>query len=240
MATIQEKTWKPPAGTSGQQRQRGDLSTVDYAQNKAHDNFNIAVLPVLVACFLWHMATLWRLDVDSDAITSLSLRRESHGSTAWLATWWMFNIYILVDTLWVCLYPRSVASPRLIILHHLVAIVGWQSVSFWSGWEFYLSTALCVEINTFFLIAKRRFRSWNVLNTLDNITWTITRLIMFPIVTYNAFSVFHFLSRTKYGTYWHHGLFNAMTGVLLMCLNIKWSWDKIGNVLKSNNKVKGL
>ena len=190
------------------------------------------------------MCTLWSLDVDIDAITALSLRRESNGSMAWLSTWWIFNTYMIVDTLWVCLHPGCVVSPKIIILHHIVALIGWQSVSFWSGWEFYLSSALCVEVNTFFLIAKRlpHFQSWSsVLNTVDNITWVITRLILFPIVSYNAFYVYLYLSEIKYGTFWHHGLTNAATGVLLVLLYLKWTGDKIHINLRENaNKEKGM
>jgi hypothetical protein len=65
--------------------------------------------------------------------------------------------YILVDTTWLILFPRCVMLAQAILIHHALLLLTWViPIYCWSGWEFYMSAALIVELNTFFLIAKRR------------------------------------------------------------------------------------
>jgi hypothetical protein len=146
---------------------------VDDASNKIHDFFNLLTLPVICALFVCHMLTLSAMPPDLDRITRLSLPRESgsSGSPVWSYLYWSFLLYICVDTAWILIVPSCVVSPKVIIAHHLVCIIGWNMVHVWAGWEFYASAGLCVEINTFFLIAKRRYPQYPVLSTLDLATW---------------------------------------------------------------------
>lgn len=177
---------------------------VDEESNKIHDFFNLFTLPVICVQFAAHMITLSAMPPDHDRITWLSLPRESgsSGSAVWSYLYWSFLLYICVDTIWILLVPRCVASPKVIIAHHLVCIVGWLMVHVWAGWEFYASAGLCVEINTFFLIAKRRFpRYYHVLSSLDMATWVLTRLLMFPIVAYNSIAVWLYLSHLPSSSY---------------------------------------
>jgi len=119
-------------------------SQVDDRLNEIHDYFNILTLPLICYLHAWHMNILYSQPTDEDRITWLSLPRESANSQAWNCLYWAFFVYITADTFWIILYPRCVASPKVIIAHHLVCSVGWQMVQVWPGWEFYASAGLCV------------------------------------------------------------------------------------------------
>ena len=219
------------------------VSQVNDYQNRIHDFFNLIVLPIISSVYVWHMLTLYSMPPDDDQITILSLPRESGNSLAWRVLYGFFMTYMLVDSVWVMLYPQAVASPKIIIVHHLVCITGFLLARGWTGWEFYASAGLCVEFNTFFLIAKRRFPSTRALYWLDNLTWIVTRLIMFPIVTWNSLCVWLWMSATfpagRFGKYWNTGLLMTFFASSLMVLNLAWSKDKF-ILLMQGKSSKGL
>ena len=157
----------------------GDGNHMDMRLNKIHDYFNLICLPFICACYVWHMNTLYNMPKDPDPITIFSLPRHSNNSNAWFYNYWTFNIYIIIDTLWILLYPRCVASPNTLLAHHVVCVIGWQlcSLSQWGdgndnhyqfNWEYYISAGLCVEFNTYFLILKRQLPKPKPPNDNDN------------------------------------------------------------------------
>jgi len=91
------------------------------------------------------------------------------------------------------------------------------------------------EWNTFFLIAKRRFPAWKALVMLDNVTWVLTRLLLFPLVTLNTIAVWLHLSHShevvdtnpSAPKYWNSGLLMALFASTLTVQNVLWSRDKL-------------
>ncbi len=345
----------------------GDGNHMDMRLNKIHDYFNLICLPFICACYVWHMNTLYNMPKDPDPITIFSLPRHSNNSNAWFYNYWTFNIYIIIDTLWILLYPRCVASPNTLLAHHVVCVIGWQlcSLSQWGdgndnhyqfNWEYYISAGLCVEFNTYFLILKRqlpkpkppndndddndddndndndddnddyndisnesqkeeekkkiwveytlkeeedkrngtsnqRRRSrriakqqtladdkirkenerwinrlkallaslplYHICSVIDNVTWAITRLVMFPLVTYNHVCVWLHLANinaanaavanatatsininsnsfgASIGNYINSGLYTAISACLIMSMNILWTKAKFTHYIES-------
>jgi len=131
-----------------------------------HDYFNLIVLPLVIFSNL------------------LYLSNDDH----FVIQFCTFLCYIAFDTLWLIFIPQSVASPGTIIIHHLVCILGWSLPVLTN--QFYLmnwaSSAVLVEINTWFLIARRQTPHHSLLFTACSIafnaTWLIFRLGLYPML----------------------------------------------------------
>lgn len=196
-----------------------DFKIIDW--HKTHDAFNILALP-----FICGANGLYLL-FGGDVLLCLQF--------------YLFALYLLFDTIWVAMYPQSVASPPTIIFHHLVCLVGWivphfsdPSLSRWT------SLGLVVEINTFFLIARRYFGRTVLLQVLFYLTWVLFRLILFPAVLYHFIFKYVENSMTQnQGNFCNTGLFVVLTMIFLNVLNFKWSWDlfiKRQNLMKKDSR----
>ena len=145
-------------------------------------------------------------------------------------------IYICVDTVWIAYYPRCVADYKVILAHHFICISGWGLSIVWTEWEFYVSTAIFVEFNTWVLILKRFFPEDSFLKRfiklLDHISWFALRLMAFPVIWYNAWKVYFYMVKTfpdgGLGGYWNTGLFGAVSSTMIMIQNAFWTRDKYG------------
>ena len=143
-------------------------------------------------------------------------------------------LYIVVDTTWIAVFPKCVADYKTILVHHFVCISGWWLSIVWSEWEFYVSTAIFVEFNTWLLILKRFYPDDSffkrLLKLLDHVSWFGLRLMIFPFIWYNAWKVYFYMVRTfpqgGLGGYWNTGLFGAVSSTMIMIQNISWTYDK--------------
>jgi hypothetical protein len=218
---------------------------VDDFQNRMHDRFNLVCLPVICSLYSWHMYSLYTAEPDVDPFAGVvfSPRRQvPEGNDSWCCLWWFFWAYILVDTMWVLMYPECVASPTAIIVHHVICLIGWHIVMVWPAWEFYTSAGLIVEFNTFFLIAKRQFRSVEALHLFDNVTWVFSRLCVFPLVCWNFLCVYIHMCKA-YPTFQmgfiNTGLHGFLSCLIVTCQNFKWTYDK-WIAPRRNKQDKGL
>lgn len=205
---------------------------VDEHWHRIHDIFNLICLP-------------WIL-----LVTSLHLYE---GSQWFWIQFWVFLSYLLVDTLWLVLKPKSVASPTVIIGHHIVCLVGWIQPAFnerkYSVW---ISQCVLVEINTWFLIARRTWKSNLLFSLCFYFTWIVLRLIMYPVIlvqftsyltnTCGAVSSLYSLSSCLLSGD-RPGLLLLFLFVTLNGLNYKWTFDmlwKMAGQQKDNRERKGL
>jgi hypothetical protein len=216
--------------------------TVDENLNRKHDFFNLYALPVVISCWLWHMLTLFQMPPDADPITPFSFPRESNNSLAYRAVYRVFLAYLFIDTIWLVLYPRAVASPKIILGHHIIVLALWTSqVHWWSGYEFYVSSGLCLEVNTLFLIAKRQYRNVPLLHQLDSITWVIFRMIAFPLTYYNwMHATVYVMNQPNVSdvSKYFAGAW-VVLGTALTTLQFYWSYQKFFGST-SNKSKKGL
>ena len=223
---------------------KGPPVAVDDYMNKLHDYFNIVALPILVFLWTWHQYDLFMAGPEEDPIPGVIWSTRSQVpehcrsfNILWYYVWW----YFIVDSAWVIMYPESVASPRSIIIHHIICVIGWHLIFAWPRWEAYISAGLEVEVNTWMLIAKRQFRSIHgPLSTAENLTWPLTRLVAFPIVTWNAFMVYLHMVRTyphmPLGGYLNTGLHGTMSTVIVTVQNFYWTYNKWFAPKKRNEK----
>lgn len=86
-------------------------SEVDPYWHQKHDEFNLIYLPFVVVTIInygyHYLQNPTSADVDS-AYAIMSV---------------VFLLYSALDTLWIIAKPNSVASPSLIIIHHIIAII---------------------------------------------------------------------------------------------------------------------
>jgi hypothetical protein len=180
------------------------IRRVDW--HKLHDIFNILALPVI-------------------CVANILYLRYNGDSLLWLQ-FYLFTLYLLVDTIWVVLRPQSVSSPSTIISHHILCLIGWivphisdPSLCRWTA------LGVLVEINTFFLIGRRVFGRTIFMQIAFYTTWILLRLVLFPIILYLLVFVYIDYSATKRGNYFNTALFILVTSICLNILNLKWSSD---------------
>ncbi len=204
--------------------------------NFLHDYYNIVTLPILVWCNLLHMQACYDAPRDPDPLTMFSLTRISNSWTFDLI-WWVFLFYIGVDTLWLLIFPRSVVAPVPILIHHAILLAAWFTIFFWPGYEFYMSASLLIEINTWFLIAKRQAVRGSILHTLllcgDHVSWMVVRVLGLPCMNFNGYCIWRFLTNSfhsKLGynllNHLNSGLFVFAAGSAITVQNAFWTRDK--------------
>eukprot|EP00559_Dactyliosolen_fragilissimus_P005351 CAMPEP_0184865170 /NCGR_PEP_ID=MMETSP0580-20130426/17203_1 /TAXON_ID=1118495 /ORGANISM="Dactyliosolen fragilissimus" /LENGTH=217 /DNA_ID=CAMNT_0027364265 /DNA_START=125 /DNA_END=775 /DNA_ORIENTATION=- len=115
-----------------------------------HDFFNLIFLvPIVVLnCMNWNWDRF--------------LGGKSDLKDAWTGEYFevFFNttiVYFVLDLLWVCIIPKCVKSPSTIIQHHIAAIFYLMIPLFVPKIRWMMGFAMSVEVNTWFLIARRVF-----------------------------------------------------------------------------------
>jgi hypothetical protein len=176
---------------------------------KYHDEFNLFALPLI--CI----------------INCLYLQYQGIFS---ILNFIIFLLYIIIDIIWLVLKPESVQSPSTIIYHHIICIFGWFIPIFEPDFSMWISMALLVEINTFFLIAKRFFNHNAILTVLFWFSWVLFRVIMYPLLVYFFYKEllsYYDTHKSKFII----GLIGFILLLILTSLNAKWSVDLVNKFL---------
>jgi len=217
----------------------GEANKLNPLQNKYHDYYNIVALPIVCISNVAHLYSCAYAKPDPDPLTFFSLTRMSESITFDIV-WWCFLLYILIDTIWITLYPHCVVAPNPILIHHFLLILGWLVIFDWPGYEFYMSASLLVEINTFFLIAKRQISCkynpnlFKLFYYFDHISWCIIRVIGMPCMNYNGYCIWRYLSDDR-GNFLNSGMYVFLAGCLITYQNLMWTRDKYLKKSKSND-----
>lgn len=193
------------------------MGEIDELWHNRHDIFNLIAIPFIIltnSLYLFH----------------------SHD---WYWTeFWCFFIYIVVDTLWLIIKPRSVVSPNAIIAHHAVCIIGWMlpalNNQIYADW---VSYGLLVEINTWFLIARRTWKDISFFSICFYICWFLLRLIMYPVVLYQFTRFIYENYRSSVQTVHYSAFIQWVFMLALTGLNYKWTIDML--LKRSRDKDKG-
>ena len=137
----------------------------------------------------------------------------------------------MVVSFWVWAVPESVASASTILTHHVVVSVVWL-IPFYLGNDTlirYSSYGPLVEINTFFLIARRNFKDSILLQFMFFASWIALRILFYPYILYHfvAFIVINneHMNITKEPLYVVTAIAILGTMLLLNTMNTKWSYD---------------
>lgn len=204
-------------------------NSIDIVLFNRHDAFNLIFIPICLVVNIIYFSTTAEVTFTEGSflpsIVNKSLNAETFGVSL---NYWVFQLYVIADTLWLILYPKSVPSAPAIIYHHLGVLVGWNMPIFDQQWSFWASLAALIESNTFFLVLKRQQGKdiWAV-HALFYITWILWRCIVYPLCLV-YFSIDYYTYSTKQShTFLNSGLALEVLLLFLNILNIKWTFDLV-------------
>ena len=196
-----------------------------------HDMFNLLALPIVIATYLSYLGLSWERE---EALHHLAREALHH---TYLYT---FFGYIIIDFIWIILWPKCVASPKVILAHHIVVLLGLYGM-----FNIDIMNIGChgtlIEVNTFFLILKRQYHVKagnkctptpiktgergtptpikNIIDFLFYFTWITCRICPSLFVLYNFSITNHTMS--------------TILIIILNALNLKWTFDLITKKNKS-------
>lgn len=218
----------------------------DWARD-SHDFFNLVMLiPIVVLNMMnWN----WEL--------LLSRTRKKPVEKAWtgdyfMELWYFTMFYFAVDLLWVCIIPRCVKSPTTIIQHHIATIIYLLVPYLHPQCQWVMGACLSVEINTWFLIARRVMNklglpSWTIklpflysirlklISICFYITWVSIRCILYPILWIPIWKI-------SVKEYRRIGSWMTLVSIItpihtVFCaLNAKWTYDLFRSKLRQMKK----
>lgn len=200
-----------------------------------HDFFNLIVLIPIVAlnvmCWNWDKL--------------LNLKKKETVADAWTGDWFdaFFMgtaFYFLSDLVWIVLVPKCVKSPATIIQHHLATLLYILIPYFDPQLRWCMGACMSVEINTWFLIARRVFNKagfppWiidlsfisirvKLISICFYITWISIRCVLYPWMM--SYIVEMWLAATEEkGTYFNIELIPPILHSVFCVLNLKWTYD---------------
>jgi hypothetical protein len=123
----------------------------DWARD-SHDFFNLIVLIPIVALNVMN----WNWEI------LMNLKKKQTVADAWTGEWfdlffWATLSYFVADLLWIIIVPTSVKSPSVIVQHHIATMLYILIPYHTPSVRWCMGACMSVEINTWFLIARRVF-----------------------------------------------------------------------------------
>jgi len=234
-------------------RMLGPLRQDSNLARDVHDWFNLVALLPVIALNLknWSCSTILGCALEGKH----SLTSIWHGEV-FLAFWWTTMVYFIVDILFVMFLPQCVKSPKVIMQHHL-ATIGYIFIPYFRrqyGWL--MGACMIVEVNTWFLIARRSFNKQGdkmfttgvtlskslrllLVSSCFYVTWFVIRLGFYPYLLWVIMQ--EYLKETKrVGTPLNWIAVTPIMQCIFIFLNIKWTIDLLRSKLKSKGPAKGL
>ncbi len=159
---------------------------------------------------------------------------------------WTTIAYFTIDLLWVCVVPKCVKSPSTIVQHHIAVFLYLIIPYYYPQFRFLMGVCMSVELNTWFLIARRVFNkqgfpAWQLdipyfisirvklISTLFYITWIGIRCLMYPYVLYVLVFPLRHIDK-------ENAVFVRYIAMALQCafcfLNAQWSLQLLNSKIK--------
>ncbi len=224
----------------------------DDLARDSHDFFNlIFLLPIIVLNVM-----NWNWDM-----LLLNLGKKKSIADAWTGEWfdlffWTTVAYFAADLIWVLLVPKCVKSPMVIIQHHIVTMLYLLVPYFRLENRWCMGACLSVEINTWFLIARRVFNKqgfppWiidlsfvsirlKLISVCFYLTWFSIRVILYPLILVYLVKVY-MKESIRRGKYLNIDLIPPILQSVFCILNLKWTMDLIASKMRyfKRRKMKG-
>lgn len=236
----------------------GVIKYDDDLTRDMHDFFNlICLVPIVLLNILnWD----WDALLYNNHFTSSIPFKECWTGEYFELFFYTTVSYFVIDLIWVVVVPKAVKSPSTIINHHvatlLYLIIPYQMNSL----RFLFGVCMSVEINTWFLIARRVFNKqgfppWTIdlpylfsvrvklISICFYITWVAIRCILYPYVLVIFYRIIQNEMHSETEKY-----FVAVAACLhlVFCmLNGRWTMDLMNSKIrqwrtKSKNVQTGL
>ena len=225
-------------GTQGAREEQNANSAMYW-----HDMFNICMCSTifcLVSLFLYRETDASRIGFSQEPFyrsgdTTLGSADLFH------KTMLFFEIYLVLDALWVAIIPTCVpTSPISIVVHHVCTLIMVCVGHYHNNFFAWLSCiTMSVEFNTTALIARRNVQkgglAFQVFNLFFYLSWVFQRLVAFPVISYCAFMEYIAYSE-RTGTFYNEVLIAPVGNVFLTMLTYKWTYDMLFKKKKSDEK----
>lgn len=208
----------------------------DWARD-LHDFFNLAVLvPVITLNVInWNWDLMWKIMWTERPVIS-----KAWTGDFFFEFFYLTAFYFCVDLIWIIAQPRCVKSPMTIIQHHIATLFYIYLPYHIPQCRWLMGACMIVELNTWFLIARRVFNRQNfpptviglhgmsirvkVISILFYITWIGIRCILYPYLIPEVYNTW--VDNTKRtGTTWNLLLWAVPLHMVFCLLNLKWSYD---------------
>lgn len=210
-----------------------------------HDFFNLIFLVPIIALNVlnWDWDKLFRGIHSKEGIPFVHCWTGEYFEVFFYTT----LAYFIVDLVWVSVVPRAVKSPSTIIQHHIATILYLIIPFYVQSFRFLMGVCMSVEMNTWFLIARRVFNKqgfppWTIdlpylfsvrvklISIFFYITWVSIRCILYPYV------LVVFYRMVERGMLREHEKMFMMVGACLhsvFCvLNARWTMDLINSKIR--------
>jgi len=220
----------------------------DWARD-SHDFFNLVVLIPILALNVMN----WNFD------KMMNLKKKQTIADAWTGDWFelFFFVtlaYFLFDLAWVVLIPKCVKSPITIIQHHVVTSLYILIPYYRPELRWCMGVCMSVEINTWFLIARRVFNKqgfppWiidlsfvsiriKLISVFFYITWISIRCILYPMML--VYLVDRWWKKyLKAGSFFNIELIAPVMQSAFCVLNFKWTYDLIMSKIRYYKRKAG-
>jgi len=145
---------------------------------------------------------------------------------------------LLVDTLWVLVFPKAVPSnPSSIIIHHFATILYCVIPFVDSQFSWHMAICLVVELNSLMLAIRRNLVKGTMLYRFCELSffasWIALRLILYPILV-----IFMWFEYCRYreitGTWVNMMAAAPVFQFILTAMSIKWTYDLAGKIFFKN------
>jgi len=214
-----------------QQQQPAPVTSlyVDEEKRDIHDYFNLLALVFVITS----AALDWDYPMLFQGLGSLAYT----GQYFWW-TWGLFVGYLLIDCVWVTMIPECVKIPKTIVQHHVVVIVYMVAPILWPEYRWFMGALLSVELNTWFLIARRfvykKKIAWLTYPAAFCFyaSWIIIRCYFYPAILVHFIQLADIRIRET-GKFWHWPMLFIPVHFALCCLNAKWTFDLFYPMMKS-------
>eukprot|EP00934_Nitzschia_sp_Nitz4_P000786 Nitzschia sp. Nitz4//scaffold213_size37731//21181//22161//NITZ4_007722-RA/size37731-processed-gene-0.42-mRNA-1//1//CDS//3329542071//786//frame0 len=201
----------------------------------SHDFFNLIVLIPIIALNVMN----WNWDRILDFSKSYTFSEYWTGE--WFDAFFISTVlYFVVDLLWILILPSCVKSPSTIIQHHIATLLYIMVPYITPEVRWCMGACMSVEINTWFLIARRVFNKsgfppWvidlsfvsirvKIISVCFFVTWVGIRCILYPAMM--GFILNRWLTASaRAGTYINFDLISPILHTTFCALNFKWSYD---------------
>jgi TLC domain len=208
----------------------------DWARD-SHDFFNLIVLIPIVALNVMN----WNWEI------LVNMKKKQTVADAWTGEWfdlffWTTVLYFVADLCWIMAIPNSVKSPSVIIQHHVVTMVYILIPFYEPNVRWCMGACMGVEINTWFLIARRVFNKqgfppWiidlsfvsiriKLISICFYVTWIGFRCIVYPMMMGYLFKRW-WKESEHVGTYLNLEVIPMVLHAIFCVLNFKWTIDLI-------------
>uniref|UniRef100_A0A7S2HDI3 TLC domain-containing protein n=1 Tax=Helicotheca tamesis TaxID=374047 RepID=A0A7S2HDI3_9STRA len=222
----------------------------DWARD-SHDFFNLIVLiPIIV---LNAMNWDWDMLLGKTSTQSAAETVVNAWTGEWFSLFWDITfLYFMIDLIWVLLVPHCVKSPGTIIQHH-IATLGYIFVPYtYSKCQWCMGACMSVEVNTWFLIARRVFNKqgfppWKLelrpfisirvklISIFFYLSWFLIRIFLFPGLIVPIYDMWRDLT-DEVGSPFNIMLVTLPLHSVFCVLNLKWTYDLLMSKIRSWKK----